>query len=271
VVHVDERWQGGDRPRPLRPRHDGQGYAWLWSMPPAGGAGHPEQQRAPCAPSFQPHRPSADLPTKTLLTRCSLDYNAREDGAAGAEWLRTLMRSPVAKRHTSPRRGWRAFVARRGSRRGRHSVAGAAGIATDPVPTAHGGTGSGRQGDFGAGVGPPTSAGCARAVCRRTGAGCARRPGRRASRRGAGGRPGHAGSRWHGWYAYVGFVEAPSSCKKLDAWSRRRQREQRRRGVSRDLAWNTVQSAHGPWRSPSLTASAMAWVCHASSAAPIAD
>jgi RNA-directed DNA polymerase len=60
----------------------------------------------------------------------------------------------------------------------------------------------------------------------------------------------------------------PSSHKELDSWTRRRlrcylwkqwgrrrYRELRRRGVSRDLAWNTVKSAHGPWRlsrSPAL-------------------
>jgi RNA-directed DNA polymerase len=71
-----------------------------------------------------------------------------------------------------------------------------------------------------------------------------------------------------GWYAYFGFVEVPSSFKELDSWlrrrlrcylwkqwGRRRYRELRRRGVSRDLAWNTVKSAHGPWRlsrSPAL-------------------
>jgi RNA-directed DNA polymerase len=71
-----------------------------------------------------------------------------------------------------------------------------------------------------------------------------------------------------GWYAYCGFAEAPSVFKELDSWirrrlrgslwkqwGRRRYRELRRRGVSRDLAWNTVKSAHGPWRlsrSPAL-------------------
>lgn len=71
-----------------------------------------------------------------------------------------------------------------------------------------------------------------------------------------------------GWYAYFGFTEAPSCVKELDAWirrrlrcyhwqqwGRRRYRERRRRGVSRDLAWTTVKSAHGPWRlsrSPAL-------------------
>jgi RNA-directed DNA polymerase len=71
-----------------------------------------------------------------------------------------------------------------------------------------------------------------------------------------------------GWYAYVGFTDAPSCFKELDSWirrrlrcylwkqwGRRRYRELRRRGVSQALAWNTVKSAHGPWRlsrSPAL-------------------
>jgi RNA-directed DNA polymerase len=71
-----------------------------------------------------------------------------------------------------------------------------------------------------------------------------------------------------GWHAYFGFAEASSSFKELDSWIRRRlrcylwkqwgrrqYRALRRRGVSRDLAWNTVKSAHGPWRlsrSPAL-------------------
>jgi RNA-directed DNA polymerase len=71
-----------------------------------------------------------------------------------------------------------------------------------------------------------------------------------------------------GWYTYVGCAEAPSRFKELDSWirrrwrgylwtpwDRRRYRQLRRRGVSRDLAWNTVKSAHGPWRisrSPAL-------------------
>lgn len=71
-----------------------------------------------------------------------------------------------------------------------------------------------------------------------------------------------------GWYASVGVTAAPSSVKEWDAWIRRRlrgdqwkpwgrrqYRELRRRGVSRNLAWNTVTSAHGPWRlrqSPAL-------------------
>ena len=31
-------------------------------------------------------------------------------------------------------------------------------------------------------------------------------------------------------------------------WGRRGYRELLKRGVSRDLAWNTAKSAHGPWR-----------------------
>jgi RNA-directed DNA polymerase len=62
-------------------------------------------------------------------------------------------------------------------------------------------------------------------------------------------------------YAYGGGVEATSVCKALDCWGRwrlrgsrwkpwgrRRYRELRHLGVSRELAWHTTQSAHGPWR-----------------------
>ena len=64
-----------------------------------------------------------------------------------------------------------------------------------------------------------------------------------------------------GWKAYFGFAEALSPLKERDSWVRRRlrcylwkqwgrrgYRELRNRGVSRDLAWNTAKSAHGPWR-----------------------
>jgi RNA-directed DNA polymerase len=74
-----------------------------------------------------------------------------------------------------------------------------------------------------------------------------------------------------GWYTDVGVAEAPSSFKALDSWirrrwrgslwkpwDRRRYRQRRRRGVSRDLAWNTVKSAHGPWRSSRSPALAIA-------------
>ena len=71
-----------------------------------------------------------------------------------------------------------------------------------------------------------------------------------------------------GWRGYYGFSEVPSPLRDLDKWIRRRlrsyhwkqwgrrgYRELRKRGVTRDLAWNTAKSAHGPWRlsrSPAL-------------------
>jgi RNA-directed DNA polymerase len=71
-----------------------------------------------------------------------------------------------------------------------------------------------------------------------------------------------------GWHSYFGLAEAKSAFKELDSWVRRRlrcylwkqwgrrgYRELLKRGVSRDLAWNTCKSAHGPWRlsrSPAL-------------------
>ena len=71
-----------------------------------------------------------------------------------------------------------------------------------------------------------------------------------------------------GWRAYFRFTEVASPLRDLDKWIRRRlrsyhwkqwgrrgYRELRRRGVSRDLGWNTAKSAHGPWRlsqSPAL-------------------
>lgn len=71
-----------------------------------------------------------------------------------------------------------------------------------------------------------------------------------------------------GWKAYFGVAEVLSPLRDLDKWIRRRlrsyvwkqwgragYRELRKRGVSRDLAWNTAKSAHGPWRlsrSPAL-------------------
>jgi len=71
-----------------------------------------------------------------------------------------------------------------------------------------------------------------------------------------------------GWRGYFGFAEVTSPLRDLDKWVRRRlrsyhwkqwgrrgYRELRRRGISRDLAWNTAKSAHGPWRlsqSPAL-------------------
>jgi len=71
-----------------------------------------------------------------------------------------------------------------------------------------------------------------------------------------------------GWRAFFGFAEGRSPLRDLDKWIRRRLRsyhwkqwgrkrywELRKRGVGRQLAWNTVKSAHGPWRlsqSPAL-------------------
>jgi RNA-directed DNA polymerase len=72
-----------------------------------------------------------------------------------------------------------------------------------------------------------------------------------------------------GWISYFRYAEARSVLKELDSWIRRklrcyvlkqwgqsRYRQLVRRGVSRELAWNTTKSAHGPWRlsrSPALT------------------
>jgi RNA-directed DNA polymerase len=71
-----------------------------------------------------------------------------------------------------------------------------------------------------------------------------------------------------GWKAYFGISEVRYVFKELDSWIKRRlrcylwkqwgrggYRELRKRGVSRDLAWNTAKSAHSPWRlsrSPAL-------------------
>ncbi|WP_155308526.1 group II intron maturase-specific domain-containing protein [Desulfosarcina ovata] len=64
-----------------------------------------------------------------------------------------------------------------------------------------------------------------------------------------------------GRHAYFNFTEVRHVLRELDAWIKRRLRcylwkqwgrrgywELRKRGVSRDLAWNTSKSAHGPWR-----------------------
>jgi RNA-directed DNA polymerase len=72
-----------------------------------------------------------------------------------------------------------------------------------------------------------------------------------------------------GWKAYFGFAEVRSIFKDLDKWisrrlrcylwkqwGRARYRRLKALGVSKDLAWNTVKSAHGPWRlsqSPALS------------------
>ena len=64
-----------------------------------------------------------------------------------------------------------------------------------------------------------------------------------------------------GWRGYFGIAEIRSPLKYLDKWIRRRlrcylwkqwgrrgYRELRKRGIDRQLAWNTAKSAHGPWR-----------------------
>jgi RNA-directed DNA polymerase len=72
----------------------------------------------------------------------------------------------------------------------------------------------------------------------------------------------------HGWKAYFRVATAKSNLRELSSWMLRKlrcylwkqwgargYRELRKRGVSRDLAWNTSKSAHGPWRismSPAL-------------------
>jgi RNA-directed DNA polymerase len=74
-----------------------------------------------------------------------------------------------------------------------------------------------------------------------------------------------------GGRAFFGFAEVRSPLRDLDKWIRRRlrsyhwkqwgrrgYRELRERGVGRQLAWNTVKSAHGPWRLSLSPALAMA-------------
>ena len=64
-----------------------------------------------------------------------------------------------------------------------------------------------------------------------------------------------------GWQAYFSFTQVRYVLRELDSWVKRRlrcylwkqwgrrgYRELRKLGVSRDLAWNTAKSAHGPWR-----------------------
>jgi RNA-directed DNA polymerase len=74
-----------------------------------------------------------------------------------------------------------------------------------------------------------------------------------------------------GWRGYFGFAEVSTPLVDLDKWVRRRlrsyhwkqwgrhgYRELRKRGISRELAWNTAKSAHGPWRLSQSPALAMA-------------
>jgi RNA-directed DNA polymerase len=56
-----------------------------------------------------------------------------------------------------------------------------------------------------------------------------------------------------GWQAYIlreldSWVKRRLRCYLWKQWGRRGYRELLKRGVSRDLAWNTAKSAHGPWR-----------------------
>lgn len=64
-----------------------------------------------------------------------------------------------------------------------------------------------------------------------------------------------------GWQGYFNFTQVRHILRELDSWIKRRlrcylwkqwgrrgYRELRKLGVSRDLAWNTAKSAHGPWR-----------------------
>jgi RNA-directed DNA polymerase len=78
------------------------------------------------------------------------------------------------------------------------------------------------------------------------------------------------GRYFRGWIGYFGQCQTPSVLQGLEEWSRRRLRsaiwkqwkrspvrfaELRKRGVGKDLAAQTVGSAHGPWRlanSPAL-------------------
>ena len=78
-----------------------------------------------------------------------------------------------------------------------------------------------------------------------------------------------------GWKAYFGYAEVRSIFKEWDSWIQRRLRcylwkpwwqrgykALRKRGGSRDLAWNTAKSAHGPWRFSRSPALAMALPGH---------
>lgn len=72
-----------------------------------------------------------------------------------------------------------------------------------------------------------------------------------------------------GWRQYFNYAYNKQRFRELTAWIKRRlrcymwkqwgragYRELRKRGVSRDLAWNTCKSHHGPWRicrSPALS------------------
>ena len=78
---------------------------------------------------------------------------------------------------------------------------------------------------------------------------------------------GELGNYLRGWLAYFNYATGDQfrllqawlmrrlRCYQWKQWGSRGYRELRKRGVSRDLAWNTSKSAHGPWRlslSPAL-------------------
>ena len=79
---------------------------------------------------------------------------------------------------------------------------------------------------------------------------------------------GELGKYMRGWLAYYSYATGDQfrmlqawltrrlRCYQWKQWGGRGYRELRKRGVSRDLAWNTSKSAHGPWRismSPALS------------------
>jgi RNA-directed DNA polymerase len=89
-----------------------------------------------------------------------------------------------------------------------------------------------------------------------------------------------------GWIGYFGFSQTHTLFRDLDKWiarrlrcylwkqwGRGRYRQLRKLGVSRDLAWNTVKSAHGPWRlsrSPALSFALPGRYFHALGLPPLA-
>lgn len=89
-----------------------------------------------------------------------------------------------------------------------------------------------------------------------------------------------------GWIGYFGFSQTHTLFRELDKWivrrlrcylwkqwGRGRYRQLRKLGVSRDLAWNSVKSAHGPWRlsrSPALSFALPGGYFHALGLPPLA-
>jgi RNA-directed DNA polymerase len=89
-----------------------------------------------------------------------------------------------------------------------------------------------------------------------------------------------------GWIGYFGFSQTPRLFRELDKWivrrlrcylwkqwGRARYRHLRKLGVSRELAWNSVKSAHGPWRlsrSPALSFALPGRYFHALGLPPLA-